>query len=236
MNRLNCLSDYSVGSGGTLAAKCDAKSFSGSCRYPVKFTSAPFLLALALGSGSSISPDVLQFVKTTGGESLEFYQGLSTKRSRMPVASAKDQVSMIKIQLGLSVSDLANVLQVRRPTVYQWLSGSEPRRNNLARLNSLYKVALEWRELSNEKPGTYIKASMLDGRSLMDLLCEDEININQISALLYRINERLSSEAPAKSRRSIAKRLSQKGYDQPSKDEQNENLRGYGTLVSEEGE
>jgi transcriptional regulator with XRE-family HTH domain len=211
---------------------CDAKYFSRPCAYAVKFPGAPFLLALALGTGSHISPDALYYVHTTGGAYLDLDQRLSQAEQQASIISAKDQVSALKMWLGLSISDLANVLHVQRPTIYQWLSGTEPRRNNLQRLSRLYGVAIQWRDLSNEPPGSYLRAPILDGRSLVDLMCEKEINLGQISSLLRRIHERLVSDLTAKSQRSISARLAHKGYQQPTKEEQLDSIRGVGTLVS----
>ncbi len=225
-----------VGSGGVLSGICRSNQFADPCKFPIKFSGAPYLLAIALGTGSQLLPNVLMLMRTTGGEVIELKQDQLLKEQRVHVANAREQVSAIKLHLGLSMSDIADALQVKRPTVYQWLSGSEPRQANLKRLHKLYGVAREWSGLNDKTPGRYLRVPIINGKSLIDLLSEDDLDSEAISRILLEINGKISFDLAQLEKPSIASRLMQRGYQRPLKEEQAESIRASGALVSDREE
>jgi len=96
--------------------------------------------------------------------------------------------------LSTTVTDLAEVLQVERPTVYAWLARTaKPRRQNLERLSALYEVSTYWRDLAGDRPaGALVRRPFSDGVSLFDLLRSESIQTADVHARLRQ----LVGEAP----------------------------------------
>lgn len=61
------------------------------------------------------------------------------------VRSAAEQLAFIRHYLSLSVSDLARIVGVQRPTIYAWMQNGAPRRESQARLAVLERIAAHWK-------------------------------------------------------------------------------------------
>ena len=68
--------------------------------------------------------------------------------STLPVAR---QVRELRAALSLNKSELARVLRVTRPTVYDWLDGGEPNADNVARIGQLLRLVSQAR-VSSRNP------------------------------------------------------------------------------------
>lgn len=99
-----------------------------------------------------------------------------------------DRVLLLRRWFSLSVAEAARVLHVKRPTIYSWQHGKAPAApKNLGRLRNVFELANEWRAISAEPMGNHRKEPLGPaGRTLVDLLSEDDISRARVSATMAR--------------------------------------------------
>lgn len=86
----------------------------------------------------------------------------------------------IKNTFSLNVSELAEVLDVSRPTVYAWAEGSNADETNRQRLAALKELAQEWESLCSEPLGTLLREQSESGARILDLLKAPELPVAEI--------------------------------------------------------
>lgn len=80
-------------------------------------------------------------------------------------------IATIQAALSLNITETAQILGVERPTVYAWIAGrGNPQRANLDRLNWLRQVAAKWSEHSTMPLGELVRATSVEGVTIVDLL------------------------------------------------------------------
>jgi DNA-binding transcriptional regulator YiaG len=112
--------------------------------------------------------------------------------------TAEEQLEAIQDALSLSVSRIADILNVTRPTIYAWTRGEviQPRDPADAnRLRRLYQVARRWQELSDVEAGSFVSLALGDGKpSLLSLLAaskwDDAAIDNALNSLADHLRER----------------------------------------------
>jgi hypothetical protein len=104
-----------------------------------------------------------------------------------------EKLAGIRRYLSMSVTDMAKVLHVRRPTIYSWLR-KEPslRAEHARRLESIYKNAREWRAISSKPVGEFLNRPLTQGPTLLSLLCAKKLDEAAIASTFLQINEALS--------------------------------------------
>ena len=91
---------------------------------------------------------------------------------------------------GISMSDLADFCRVSRCTPYNWRkneSSVNRKKPGMARLFKVSQAAKNWRNSGFVQPGDFIDEPVVDERSLRDLLCADEIDLEAIQFLGSRL-------------------------------------------------
>lgn len=92
--------------------------------------------------------------------------------------STRDLIHSIRQVFSLSITELADLLHVSRPTVYAYLEGKQqPQLENRQRLERLAQYAKQVQTLALDLT-FLIKRPLFDGRSLLDLLKDDELSIS----------------------------------------------------------
>lgn len=85
-------------------------------------------------------------------------------------------IAQIRSSLSLQIKQLAEVLNVERPTIYAWIKEqSVPRAQSRRRLRELYLLAKRWDELAPEPLGKALTEIGSDGRSVLDSLLQSDI-------------------------------------------------------------
>lgn len=93
----------------------------------------------------------------------------------VPAQDVPAALALIRAALSLNTAELARILMVTRPTIYAWSEGSaEAKLAKRARISSIRALAVEWERLSSHTLGTQVREPSADGRSLVDLLSEEE--------------------------------------------------------------
>ena len=95
--------------------------------------------------------------------------------STLPIAR---QVRELQAALSINKSELARILRVSRPTVYDWLEGGEPKADNRARIGTLVGLVAGTR-VSAGSPlfPRFVRSALEAGeRSLLELLGEETVD------------------------------------------------------------
>jgi DNA-binding transcriptional regulator YiaG len=113
------------------------------------------------------------------------------------LVTVAERLDLIKGRLGLSITQLAELFDVTRKTVYDWYEGTEPRRNAVNRIEILIEVL---NKASPEIDLVRLKAVWnisVFGKSFLAVLGEDNLDAGTLqNALLEKLNE-LSSRMVA---------------------------------------
>jgi hypothetical protein len=225
-----------VGSGGHLS--CDTIN-----AYPAPMGdqalnwlhSETFAVLLTMGgSGGFIPLNKIYFTKTTGANAVFPDIAWHDPINVGPLfVTPVDQVTAIKFYLGLKISDIASILHVQRPTIYEWLSGTSPHQSNYRRLHQLYEIASEWRSLSYKQIGNYARTPRLGEKSLLNLLSQDTLDRDAITTALKIISEQLAAETEQREMRSITSKLKNRGFKELPQAEQITSLRRVSSRITD---
>lgn len=83
-------------------------------------------------------------------------------------ATPAAQLDLVREELGLSITDLANLLGVTRPTIYAWIQGrQEPKPEMLARIRELHAVAQAAEALALPRMNRLVRRPLASGPSLL---------------------------------------------------------------------
>jgi len=140
------------------------------------------------------------------------------------VLAPDEQTLEILAALSLNKSELAEVLGVSRPTLYDWLNGGEPNIQNARRLNDLIHL-LQAAGITSATPlGTrFVRRPLGDHRKpLLGVLIEDAWDRVTLSRHLHEART-LSNQVQSRRERREA-RLRKLGFDEQSRDQRVEQL------------
>jgi hypothetical protein len=143
---------------------------------------------------------------------IELRSELSSETS---IATIEDQITLILSSLSLRVTELANLVDVRRPTIYAWLQGDfSPQNDKKSRLNTLFNLAKKWRLMSNAPLGKAVRDTQIEGATILDLLKQKKIDemkiVRSFNAL---INSSKLNTATTRRRGLVASALQRQGID-----------------------
>ena len=139
----------------------------------------------------------------------------------LPVA---DQLQELGAALSLNKSQLAQVLNVTRPTLYEWYQGKEPNAANSERIRTLLRV-LTHGDVSGARPlnARFVRRPMdIDGLSLLDVLCGDRLDDDRVVRALDRARD--LGAAAAHSSTAREDRLRALGFEDPGDEQRKEYL------------
>jgi DNA-binding XRE family transcriptional regulator len=135
----------------------------------------------------------------------------------------KEQINDLRKYMGFNISELAKIIKVKRPTIYEWLEGKSPNPRNQTRLDLIYSFCKRWKEMGAGRLGRYMYRNVTqDNKCLMDLLEEKIINEGQINKVLDVIAASLFESK--KGRAAREKILKSEGFESISKGEQRSRL------------
>ena len=130
--------------------------------------------------------------------------------------SPAEHVANIRDVFAASMSDLAAVLGVSRPTAYAWLKGDEPNKPEaVTRIQRLSNIADRVKGMNIERMDKLIHRKILNGESLFDLLKTDRdpsILIQSLKEISEKeARTRQESKSSGKHRRSLDEISSESG-------------------------
>ena len=138
--------------------------------------------------------------------------------------SVVEQMRELQAALSLNKSQLAQVLRVSRPALYEWFRGKEPNPANTERLHTLLRCLVRARALGvSPLNARFVRQSAdLDGPALIDLLGEERIDEERV---VYSI-EQAQALGNAATQRRVAReeRLRDLGFEDPEHEQRREQL------------
>lgn len=140
------------------------------------------------------------------------------------VQSFGHQAKEAMAALSLTKSQLAGVLRVSRPTVYEWLAGKEPSSGNARRLSTVLQLLVR-AGISSETPlnARFVRHAIHErSSSLVELLCADDLDEGKIEDMLREVVA-LGQEAESQ-RESREGRLRSLGYEEQSPEQRRDQL------------
>jgi transcriptional regulator with XRE-family HTH domain len=141
------------------------------------------LIGTGLGSGAQFRnaldgthARVVQLVVVTNGD-----RQIAAPLLAIPsvAQSARDQIRFIQASLGLTVAQLASVLDVERQTIYNWLQAELPptlHARTRTRLTQIRGIAHEWNRRCPLPAGKLAVSLDVNGATLLKLLSQAQID------------------------------------------------------------
>lgn len=141
----------------------------------------------------------------------------ATARSEM--TSVKTQLDNLRKKMGLNISEIAAMLLVSRPTIYEWIDlENKLRKSNQTRLDNIYDLCLYWEKKNLGHLGIYLYRKIGNQQdSLFSMLSKKALNKEQICFVLDQVGEVI---ADAQKKRAAHDELLKKhGFEEISKEE-----------------
>ena len=138
-----------------------------------------------------------------------------------PVA---EQVQELLAALSVNKSQLAQILRVTRPTIYEWLRGNRPNAANTKRLSTLLRI-LERASASSLTPlnARFVRQPMeFNMPSLLDLLGEEQIEEDRSVQVIKQVRD--MGDTASRMRADREDRLRGLGFEEPDQEQRREQL------------
>ena len=141
--------------------------------------------------------------------------------STLPVA---DQVRELQTALSVNKSELARILRVSRPTVYDWLDDGQPNAGNRARIRTLLRLLRESGvTAANPLFPRFVRSALEPGdRPLLDVLVEETIDEAAVRSAVGRVKG--LGDAIDSEREEREARLRGAGFEEPDAEQRKANL------------
>ncbi len=141
--------------------------------------------------------------------------------STLPVA---DQVRELQTALSVNKSELARILRVSRPTVYDWLDDGQPNPGNVSRIRTLRRMLRESRVTpANPLFPRFVRSALEPGgRALLDVLAEETIDEAAVRSAVGRA--KALGDAIDAEREEREARLREAGFEEPDEEQRKANL------------
>ena len=138
--------------------------------------------------------------------------------------SVVEQMQELQAALSLNKSQLARVLRVSRPALYEWFRGKEPNPANTERLHTLLRCLVPARaSAASPLNARFVREPVhLDGPALLVLLVAERIDEDRV----VRAIEQVQALGDAATRRRVAReeRLRDLGFEDPEREQRKEQL------------
>lgn len=121
----------------------------------------------------------------------ELSQNSAFQMAHSQLKMPKEQINALRKYIGFNISEIAVILGVKRPTIYEWLEAENPklRESNRKRLDEIYSVCEIWAKTNLGRIDAYIRKAIIDGRSLFDLLACKKINHNLVDKVFILLEQ-----------------------------------------------
>lgn len=148
----------------------------------------------------------------------------TTTRQAVLRMSPADQARAVMAALNLNKTQLAEVIRVSRPTLYDWLDGKEPNAANAQRLTALVQLlANAGVTAADSISPRFVREAFNDGEpSLLDLLKSDTLDETRVAKVLAEAKA-LEDEAEG-ARLAREDRLRALGFEDPTAEQRKANL------------
>jgi len=122
-------------------------------------------------------------------------------QERPTFVDTKHQLEFLQEKVGLNISQLAVLLKVQRPAIYEWMKNYSPNRNNQERLDKLYFLFDDWKEEKKLRIGDFLYKVMNGKQSLYELLTKEKIDEDLCKKMITQIKNTVVANQRAALRR-----------------------------------
>ena len=138
--------------------------------------------------------------------------------------SVVEQMQELQAALSLNKSQLARILRVSRPALYDWLRGREPNTANTERAHTFLRCLARTRASSASPLNARFvrQRTDLDGTVLLDLLCEERIDEQRVVTAIEQTWA--LGDAAIRRRATREERLRNLGFEDPGREQRREQL------------
>jgi hypothetical protein len=138
--------------------------------------------------------------------------------------SVAHQACEVLAALSLNKSQLAEILEISRPTLYDWIEGSDPKPKNAQRLFTLFKLLVACGIRSNNSiTPMYLRQPIIEGKpTLFQALCGSPMDEKLVSILLHQARQFGEDDKVRRSERE--ERLRKQGFEEPTPEERRDRL------------
>jgi DNA-binding transcriptional regulator YiaG len=154
---------------------------------------------------------------------MENYEGIPNLDR--DVTSSCKQTAEIKSKMGLNILEMAAILQVSRPTVYNWLESDDVdiKKEHKERLSTIYKICKTWSRKHLGRLGIYLHQSTGNNNvSLFELLKSDKLDQAKIQYYLEHIANLMLKKRKSEEEHDAL--LRKQGFEPVSKEEMEDRL------------
>jgi hypothetical protein len=177
--------------------------------FSVAWNNAFLAAVFLVGTGGIATPRNIDYVPS-GVVEVRVSCGSQASVDSDRLLDAQEKLAGIRRYLSLSVTDLAKVLHVGRPTVYSWLRDEANLRSEHAqRLESIYGLARKWRTISSRPVGSFLNRPMASGSTLLGLLSARRLDSLEVETAYAQIEQALGRDSRHRSVIDVAK---QRGF------------------------
>lgn len=138
--------------------------------------------------------------------------------------SVADQVRELQTALSLNKSELARILRVSRPTIYDWLDDGQPNAENVSRIETLLRLLRESRVTpANPLFPRFVRSPLESGgRPLLEAMGEQTIDEANLRSAIRRA--KALGDAIDSRREEREARLRAAGFEEPDAEQRKANL------------
>ena len=142
----------------------------------------------------------------------------------VPEFSMVELMQELQAALSLNKSQLARVLRVSRPALYEWLRGREPKAANAERAHILLRCLAQARATAARPLNARFVRQPADvaGPGLLDILGEEQIDEDRVVAAIQQA--RALENVAARRRAAREERLRNLGFKDPGRERRREQL------------
>lgn len=115
--------------------------------------------------------------------------------------NSRERIEYLRDKVNFNISQLATILNVKRPTIYEWLEDRNPSRKNLLRLDAIYALFSGWDEKIESRMGSYFYKKWDGDQSLYDVLTMEVIDQKQAAEYISKIQSVLLINQEARRKR-----------------------------------
>jgi len=139
--------------------------------------------------------------------SKEAFQKAAAAAKAAPSAAARlrvERLAALQAALGLSTSDLAQVLGLSRPGLYKWLDASSDVKLQGAsreRLAAVERIARQWRERSTAPLSSVSNEPLADGRTVLAMMVANEVDEAAVVGAFDELLAKLAGKSKTRSQK-----------------------------------
>jgi DNA-binding XRE family transcriptional regulator len=146
---------------------------------------APLYVCMVAGTGGVYTPTNIQLRVNAPSNSIVEIRGYHTKRNLL--FSVPQELVDLRDMFGLTMTDLAQIFGVSRPTVYAWLSGSEPKDEIKSEMRTLAGYVEELRNAGISQAAFLARQPLEGEQSLISIFKSGSDAKNAIATIKYSL-------------------------------------------------